>query len=210
MFSKFISVIRRTRSSRGSWVPAYVALAAVILCGGPSAAEAKTKDEQKSKWEFIVPSGTLIPTGAQEGTIKRGDLTAVQLLYVLRPNLAITGTFGWARSKDIASVGAPKLDIFTYDLGTEFRTPKRIIGRGISFSSFAGAGAGARTYSYRNLNVSATFNPAAYVSAGGELSIRRVRLRLEVRDYVTGFKPLNGGGSSAVRNDVAVMLGLRI
>lgn len=50
---------------------------------------------------------------------------------------------------------------------------------------------------------------AAYGSAGGEFGISRVRLRLEARNYVTGFKPLNGEGAADTRNDVAVMAGLR-
>ena len=44
---------------------------------------------------------------------------------------------------------------------------------------------------------------------GGELGRGRVRLRLEARDYVTGFKPLAGGGPTDTRNDVVVMAGLR-
>jgi hypothetical protein len=34
-------------------------------------------------------------------------------------------------------------------------------------------------------------------------------LHLEVRDYVTGFRPLAGGGTADARNDVVVMTGLR-
>jgi len=45
---------------------------------------------------------------------------------------------------------------------------------------------------------------------GGELGVRRIRLRVEARDYVTGFRPLAGGGSSDTRNDVVVMAGLRL
>jgi hypothetical protein len=44
---------------------------------------------------------------------------------------------------------------------------------------------------------------------GGELGVGRVGVRLEVRDYVTGFKPLAGIGTSATRNDVMMMLGFR-
>jgi hypothetical protein len=36
-----------------------------------------------------------------------------------------------------------------------------------------------------------------------------VGLRLEVRNYVTGFKPLVGAGKSDTRNEVVMMLGLR-
>ena len=75
---------------------------------------------------------------------------------------------------------------------------------------FAGVGAGARSYNYRSLDVGATHNPAAYGSVGGVVGVGRVRLRVEARDYVTGFKPLNGEGNTAWRNDVALMFGFRL
>ena len=65
--------------------------------------------------------------------------------------------------------------------------------------------AGARSYNYRSLHVDARHD----VSAGGEIGLGRVGLRLEVRDYVSGFKPLDGGGTAATRNDVVVLAGLR-
>jgi hypothetical protein len=34
--------------------------------------------------------------------------------------------------------------------------------------------------------------------------------RLDVRDYVSGYRPLGGAGASHVRNDVVVMAGLRL
>jgi hypothetical protein len=189
---------------------AHIALAAVILLGVTKRAVAEESIEHKPTWEFLVASGTLIPTGAQRDVIQRADLTAAQLAYVIRPDLAISATLGWVRSRDIASVDKPKLDIFTYDLGAEVRSARWNGGRATSFSSFAGLGVGARTYSYRYLDVDATHNIAGYVSAGGEFGAKRVRIRLEARDYVTGFKPLNGHGTSGARNDVVVVLGLRI
>ncbi len=38
----------------------------------------------------------------------------------------------------------------------------------------------------------------------------RVALRLEARDYATGFRPLIGAGSSVSRNDVVLMGALRL
>jgi hypothetical protein len=130
-------------------------------------------------------------------------------MYVARPALAITSTVGWARSRDIATAGDPKLDVFTYDVGAEVRAPRWITGKTLTFSPFAGAGAGGRSYNYRKLDVDATHNLSAYGSAGGELGIRRVRVRLEARDYVSGFKPLAGAGAARTGNDVVVMVGLR-
>jgi hypothetical protein len=75
---------------------------------------------------------------------------------------------------------------------------------------FAGLGAGGRTYNYRSLDVDATHNLAGYGGIGGELGVKRVRMRVEARDYVTGFRPLNGPGKGDTRNDVAVMAGVRI
>ncbi len=161
------------------------------------------------RWELLVSSGIVAPTGAQRETMKQGKLTAAQVSYVVRPSLALTAALGWARSRDIASVGDPKLDVFTYDVGAELRAPRLTAGKAISFSSFAGVGAGGRSYDYRSLDVDATHNAAAYGSVGGELGVRRIRLRVEARDYVSGFKPLNGEGTARTGNDVVLMAGLR-
>jgi len=198
--------------------PQWLARTALTLAGGialltaaPRSAEAQTEAPAKgSRWEFVVPSGTLVPTGAQRNVLKRGGLLAAQLHYVARPGLAFNATVGWARSRDIASAGDPKLDVFMYDLGAEARAPEMNAGRGFSFRPFVGVGGGVRSYNYRSLAVDATHNLVAYGSAGGEIGYRRVRLRLEARDYVSGFKPLVGTGAGATRNDVAVMIGLRI
>jgi hypothetical protein len=187
---------------------AHIALVAAALCGGPSIAAAKTTESQK--WEFSVNSGRLFSAGTQPDVIKGADYTAAQLAYMLSPNLAITGSLGWARSRDISAVAFPKLDIFTYDIGAEARGDRRSLGSGLAFSPFLGAGAGARSYSYRNLPIDTTNEPAGYVSAGGEFGYHRIRVRLELRDYVTGFKPLKNMGGSELRNDMAVMVGLRL
>jgi hypothetical protein len=200
---------------------ASIAMATAILLGSTQAAIAQTATEQPptnepaaavapSKWEFLIDSGVLFPTGAQRGVVKQANITAAQLSYVIRPHLAITGTVGWARARDIATVGNPRLDIFTYDVGAEFRPCKWLDGHAVNFSPFGGIGMGGRTYNYHSPNVDATHNLSGYVSAGGEFGRRRLRLRVEARDYVTGFQRLNGVGSSSGRNDVVAMIGLRI
>jgi len=173
------------------------------------ATEPRTGPEQKPGWELLVSSGIVVPTGAQRAAVRQGKLTAAQLSYVVRPALALTAALGWARTRDIATVGDPKLDAFTYDVGAEVRAPRWIGSTAINFSPFAGVGAGGRSYNYRSLAVGATHNAAAYGSVGGELGVGRVRLRVEARDYVTGVKPLAGEGASRTGNDVAVMAGLR-
>ena len=171
--------------------------------------EAGTVNQQRSAWEFRIPSGGLVSTGAQRGVVKDAHLTALQLSYAIRPSLAITSTVGWARSRDLASANDPKLDVFTYDVGAEARGPELFANRAVTFSPFVGAGAGARSYNYRKLDVNATHNVAAYGAVGGELGMGRFGLRLEIRDYVAGFKPLDGVGTASTRNDVVLMAGVR-
>ncbi|MEP6622023.1 MAG: hypothetical protein ABJE47_22060 [bacterium] len=191
------------------------ALGCIVLTTSASAqtsdsAAAPVHAARTSGWEFLMTSGAVVPTGAQRNAITSGQMSAAQLTYVVRPSIAITATTGWARTKDIASAGDPKLDIFTYDLGAEIRGTRWNDGGKLTFRPFTGVGAGARSYNYRNLNVDATHNVAAYGSMGGDLGIRRVQLRLEARDYVTGFKPLAGVGTADTRNDFVMMVGLRL
>jgi hypothetical protein len=87
--------------------------------------------------------------------------------------------------------------------------PRRSADRRINFKPFTGAGVGARTHDYRHADVATTHNLAAYASVGGELGVSRVRVRLEVRDYLTWVTPLGAPGSTR-RNDVAVLAGLRL
>lgn len=202
-----VVVIATAQTARAQTATAQSATAQTATA---QSAEVQTAESHKRGWEFVVNSGTVVPTGDQRDAIARGKLTAAQLSYVVHPALAITATVGWARSRDIATVDDPKLDLFTYDVGAEVRAPHHAIGRGFTVRPFAGLGAGARSYNYRSLDVDATHNLAAYGSAGGELGFRRVQVRVEARDYVTGFKPLAGNGPAATRNDVAVMAGLRI
>jgi len=189
------------------------ALSSTVIAASSLSAQitdSTTVPTKQARWELIVPSGAMIPTGVQRDAVKRGNMNAVQLTYVAQPALAIVSTFGWARSKDVATAGAPKLDVFTYDIGGELRAPRWIASDAMSFSPFAGLGAGGRSYNYRKLDVDATHNLAAYASAGAELGMHRLRLRVEARDYVAGFKPLAGAGTSRTGNDVVVMVGLRL
>jgi hypothetical protein len=192
---------------------ARIALAATVLVSVTQAAVSQTINEQQHsnapsaaahipRWDFLVASGTLVPTGAQRGDIKRANVTAAQLLYVVRPDLAFTTTLAWARSRDTTE---HKLDVFSYDLGVESRPAQWVVGNAITLTPFVGVGAGMRSYNTRNSDVDTSHRIAAYVSAGGDVGIRRVHMRLEVRDYVSGS---SGQGTGGARNDVVAMLGL--
>ena len=86
---------------------------------------------------------------------------------------------------------------------------RQALGSTWKVAPFLGAGGGARSTNIPKLPTDPTYSLAAYGSAGVEFAVHRVRLRLEVRDYVSTFKPLAGSGKAATSNDVVIMLGLR-
>lgn len=176
-----------------------------LLLSATTAAIAQDTTPPSRPWEVRITSGALVGTGDQRQQLKDAHLTAAQLSWVVNPRLAITGSFSWARSRDLAAAVAPKLDVFTSDIGAEVRSARWQVGGPVTLGAFAGLGAGVRSYNYRSLDVAATNNLAGYGSIGAELGLGRVGLRLEARDYAAGFKPLAGAGTSDVRNDVVLM-----
>ena len=200
----------RPTSTRRIARAALVVAAGAALLGGAHTAGAQAPAAPRNSWELLFSSGALVPTGAQRHDIKDAALSTAQLSYVIRSRFALTTSLGWARSRDLGAVGEPKLDVFTYDVGVEARAPRSIAGDAMTFTPFAGVGAGSRSYNYRSLDVDATHNLAGYGAVGGELGRGRLHLRLEVRDYLAGFKPLAAAGPSGTRNDVVALVGLRL
>lgn len=194
-----------TRSTAVSHAARTTAGTLALLLSATTAATAQDTAPHSRAWEFRVSSGALVATGDQRQQLKDAQLTAAQLSWVVNPRLAITGSFSWARSRDLATTVTPKLDVFTSDIGAEMRSSRWFAGGPVSLSAFAGLGGGMRSYNYRSLDVPATNNLAGYGSVGGEIGLGRVALRLEARDYAAGFKPLVGAGRSAVRGDVVLM-----
>jgi hypothetical protein len=204
--SRDASLPRASRARGEHLIGASVIAAALLLSARTSTAQ--TPASRPTRIELRVTSGALVPTGYQRNSLKDAQVTAAQVSWFVRPSLAVTGTFAWARSRDLATANTPKLDAFTSDVGVEARGGQWFAARALTFSPFMGLGGGARSYNYRKLDVDATHNLAGYGAIGGEVGIKRVGLRLEVRDYATGFRPLVGGGTSDVRNDVVIMAGL--
>jgi hypothetical protein len=194
----------------GTKITRLVLAAFSITVSVATVSRAQESPPQTQRLEIRVTGGELVPTGDQRSAIDNAKMTAAQVSWLVRPQLAVTGTFGWARSRDVASVDRPKLNIFTSDLGLEVRPRQWFHGRAVTFDAFAGAGVGARSYDYRNVDARATHNLAGYGAAGGELGVGRVGVRVEVRDYVSGFKPLTGNGPSHTRNDMVITAAVRI
>lgn len=179
-----------------------------LLLAAPIVASAQSTTSIPPRWEFIVSSGKLMPTGAQRSAIAGGGVTAAQLSFVPGP-IAVTTTLGWARTRDLAMPSRPRLDAFLVDIGAELRVPRVRLGK-VALAPFAGAGMGLRSYNHRSLAINATHTLAGFLGGGVEAGLGRVRLRVELRDYVSAFTALDGGGRSTTRNDMVLLAGLRL
>jgi hypothetical protein len=181
-------------------------------------ASAKAQDEVlttrgggSGAFELRPYVGAYVPTGDQRDLLKDAVLVGAQASWRVIPQLAVTGTFGWAPSKDRVTAGDQTLDLYQYDIGAEARAPSWYNAGSWDFTPFFGLGVGGRTYDYRDLdNVDAKTNVAGYGALGGELGFGRLGLRLEGRDYISRFEPLTGNGDTKTRNDVTLAAGLTV
>jgi len=188
----------------------FVAAAFFALSSVVATSDVRAQDVTGSRgFEFRPYAGAYIPTGDQRDLLEDAVLVGAQASYRIFPQLAITGTLGWSPSKDRVSVGNEKIDLYQYDVGAELRAPSWFTSGAWDFTPFAGLGVGGRTYDYRDLDVDAKSNVAGFGVVGGELGFGRAGLRVEARDYVSRFKPFDGGDSKT-RNDVTVAAGLTL
>lgn len=188
---------------------AITATVAFVTLAIATRANAQAPTTPKPRFELVVPSGTVVARGANGHDLDGARLTAIQASYGVRPNFLVTSTVGWARSTPFERGQDARLDVFTYDAGVEYRPLERRGDRRLSFTPFVGTGGGARSYSYRHVDLPTTHDLAAYASAGGELGVSRVRVRVEVRDYLTWASP-DATSNVTRRNDVAVLVGVRL
>ena len=191
----------KSRRMLAFWLVVLVAL--VAFSGRLLAQNASTESRGAIRPIF----GAYVPTGDQRDFLKDAVLAGAQASLNFASNLAVTGSFGWAPSKDKITSGDPTIDAYQYDLGLEARLPDA----GLSgVTPFICAGVGGRTYSYRDLNVDSKTNVDGYGAVGVDVGAHRVGVRIEARDYVSRFQPLTGSGSSKTRNDIGVFAGLGV
>jgi len=181
-----------------------VALVALVAFSGRLLAQGSSSG---SRGAIRPIFGAYVPTGDQREFLKDAVLAGAQASLNFGSNFAVTGSFGWAPSKDKITAGDQKIDAYQYDLGLEVRTPEVFLG---GVTPFVGAGVGGRTYSYRDLNIDSKTNVDGYGAVGVDVGVHRVGVRIEARDYVSRFQPLSGGGDTKTRNDIGVFAGLGV
>jgi hypothetical protein len=204
--------VRRVATSRRSRA-AFVAAAALCLLLAPlstsGAQDAISNTVPSTRpWTLRFTSGALVATGDQRNSFKDAQLSAAGLSWRVLPSLSITGTFSWARSRALDVAGRGKVDVFTSDLGVEAETKTWSPSAAVRFKLFAGTGAGVRSYNYRNSAEDAAHHPAGYLAVGGDVSVGRMGLRLEARDYASRFTSPAGARTTDTRNDLVISAGL--
>lgn len=185
-------------------VAVVVALSSATVVRAQGASAANTPP---ARWELLMTSGRFMPTGVQRDALEAGSHSGMQLTFAPRQHLALHSTLGWTRSHDVRASLTPRLDVVTLDMGAEWRAARWLTSERVTVSPFAGGGAGARGYNGRTMDGDARIAPSAYASAGAEVGTRRVRVRIEARDYLSASTLV--GESRRAHHDVLALVGLR-
>jgi len=165
--------------------------------------------------------GGFVPTGDHRDLLRDAVVAGAQLSWHAHRNLRVVGTVAWSPSRDRTTwgpQGAPRdnerVDVLQYDLGLEGRLPDAILLGAWGATPFLSIGAGGRTYDYRDVDgTDAETGVAGFAGIGADLAPRGARwgLRLEARDYVSGFRGLRGElPDRRTRNDLLLMAGMTL
>lgn len=183
-----------------------VAVLAFVSTSGIASAQ----EPSVRRFEVRPFTAAFVPTGAHANTLKSGLSAGILGAYSFNQYLSAVGTFSWASSKDKAAISDDKVDVFQYDIGAEAGINKQLTSS-LSLRPFLGLGMGGRAYDYSDRNTEAQYNVAGYGAGGAELMRGRFGWRVEVRDYVSGYKGLSGElDSRRTRNDLQISSGMAI
>lgn len=176
---------------------------ATVLLGVGLATHARADDSAPTNPVQVRPFvGAYIPTGKQSDDLKSSMLAGAQVGYELPIPVQLVGTFGWTPSRT-KGFSDTRDNIYQYDAGAELvhRSPPTAMW---GLSPFIGAGLGARTYHLKSSEANDHTDMAGYGSVGGEFSASRLGARVELRDYVSKFKGVDGVEPSSTRNDLTL------
>ena len=168
----------------------------------PAAAKAQ------SEFEIRPFAGALIPVGDQRDELKNGTMAGVSANYRLTRTLWLTGLVGWSDSQARLLNGEPNVDVYHYNIGTEFRPFDFTAGSNWRFRPFMGGGLGGRTYDTDANGLESQTNFTGYSALGLQIDYRVVGLRLEGRNYLSRSKGLTGDQDTKTRDDIGITAGL--
>lgn len=177
-------------------------LALVALLAVARAASAQVRGP---RFEMRPFAGAYVPTGRQSDAFGSAFTLGTQGAVDVTRSIAFVGNFAWIHGTDRLSVMGARVETFQYDAGLEVGL-SRPVEAAFMLRPFVGLGGGARTYGYRDPdNATRTF-ATGHAALGTEFLVGRTALRLELRDYVSGYAA-PGSTKSVTRNDVTYTLG---
>jgi hypothetical protein len=154
--------------------------------------------------------GGFVPTGSQGNTLENGATMGLQGAYNFNRFFSAVGTFAYSTSQDKETFSNDDVNVFQYDIGAEAGLDRQLTSS-LTLRPFLGLGMGGRAYDYNDRHVDTQYNIAGYGAGGAELRMGRYGWRLEVRDYVSGFKGLSGElDSYRTRNDLSIASGFTV
>jgi hypothetical protein len=161
------------------------------------------------RWELRPFAGVFVPTGSHGNTLKAGATAGLQGAYNFNRYVSAVGTFAYSATEEETFLN-DDVDVFQYDIGAEAGIDKQLTSS-LTLRPFLGLGMGGRAYDYNDRQVESQYNVAGYGAGGAELRMGRYGWRIEVRDYVTGFKGLSGElDSRRTRNDLSISSGFTV
>lgn len=186
-----------------------VAAALVLAFAATSSAPAQDAAPRPSPWELRVSGGAYLAAGDLRQDLRDGKVMALQVSRAGGRHLAFGGTLSWARSRELAATGTPRVDLLSADLGAEVRSGQRRVAGPVSLGVFAGAGGGMRKYHFRRPTAEGSSHLAGYGSVGVDLGVGRAGLRVEARGYLAGYRAPVALAGSTTRGDLVILGALR-
>jgi hypothetical protein len=154
--------------------------------------------------------GAYLPTGEHANVLKPGTVVGFQAMVKASEYLSAVATAAWSLTEDKTASLDGAVEVLPYDLGAEAGM-NRALANGMVLRPFVGLGIGGRSYGYRDREPHPQHSLSGYGAAGGQLQLGRLGLRIEARDYISGFKGLSGElAQRKTRNDVTIATGLAV
>jgi len=181
------------------------ALLALVFASGIAAAQQPVS----RRFELSPFTTAFVPTGAHANTLESGFGAGILGAYAFNRHFSAVGRFAYSSAED-RSTTTNDVNVFSYDIGAEAGLEKHLT-TALRIRPFLGLGMGGRAYDYDDRESETQYNVAGYGAGGAELLMGRFGWRVEVRNYVSGFKGLSGElDSRQTRNDLSISSGMAL
>lgn len=156
--------------------------------------------------ELRALAGAFVPTGALRESFHDGMLYSLHGALEFDRRWHVTGSLSMMPNHARVAGTRSQATLLQYDIGLEWSTYRRMDG-GWRVQPFVGFGGGMRGWEYIAPSARDRMTEAAFVAIGLEARLRRLAVRVELRDNLSQFHA-DGASESTLRNDVWVAAGI--